>query len=74
MPRADKESHRISDEHKNKNIKIWCEDCNKVISDTTRHFQSEIHLRNWQNTQSAFSNFSLGNGVEIFVKKTHTLN
>ena len=69
MPPADKESHLNSDEHKNKNIKIWFEDCNKDISGTTRHLQSEIHPRNRQNTQSAFSNFSLGNGVNIIVKE-----
>ena len=66
---SDKISHLNSNEHKNKNIKIWCEDCSKYISDTTRHFQSEIHSRNWQNTQSAFNNFCLGNGVEIILKE-----
>ena len=45
--------HLNSDDHKNHRNKEWCEDCNKYISDTTRHFQSEIHLRNKQN------NFSL---------------
>ena len=59
-----KSSHLSSGEHKKS--KIWCEDCSKYISDKTRHFQSEIHLRNeqnnqpnQQNTQSAFGNFSL---------------
>ena len=36
-------------DHKNHHNKVWCEDYNKYISDTTRHFQSEIHLRNRQN-------------------------
>ena len=72
MPRADKESHLNSNEHKNNRTeqrRVWCEDCSKYISDTTRHFQSESHLRNQQNTQSAFSNVRLGNGVEIIVKE-----
>ena len=46
-------SHLSSDEHKNKNNKVCCEFCGKYISDKTRHFQSEIHLRIIQN------NFSL---------------
>ena len=61
-----KSCHLRSDEHKNKKFKTWCADCSKYISDTTRHFQSEIHprnkqtnQRNQQNTQSAFGNFSL---------------
>ena len=48
MPISDKRSHLNSDEHKNRINKIWCEDCSKYISDTTRHFQSEIHLQNRQ--------------------------
>ena len=23
---------------------MWCEDCDKYISDETRHFQTEIHI------------------------------
>ena len=44
MPISDKISHLSSDEHKNKTEqrRVWCEDCSKYISDTTRHFQSEI--------------------------------
>ena len=50
MPISDKDSHLNSDEHKNKTEqrRVWCEDCSKYISDTTRHFQSEIHLQNRQ--------------------------
>ena len=48
MSISDKSSHSNSDEHKNRINKIWCEDCSKYISDTTRHFQSEIHLQNRQ--------------------------
>ena len=56
--------------------KVWCEDCSKYISVTTRHFQNEIHLQNnqrsQQNTQSAFgiqstfgniTNFGKGVGI-----------
>ena len=68
MPRADKESHLNSNEHKNRTEqrRVWCEECSKYISDTTRHFQSESHLRN---RQSTFNNFSLGNGVNVIVKE-----
>ena len=57
---SDKDSHLNSDEQKkNKNIKIWCEYYSKYISDTTRHFQTDIHLRNKQNNllnqQNTFS-------------------
>ena len=41
----------MSDDHKNHHDKVWCEDCNKYISDTTRHFQSGILLRNKQTNQ-----------------------
>ena len=34
-----KSSHLGSDEHKNKNRKLWCEDCGKYIADKRRHFQ-----------------------------------
>ena len=44
MPRADKESHLNSNEHKNKTEQRSV--CSKDISDTTRQFQSEIHLQN----------------------------
>ena len=44
----DKSSHLNSDEHKNKNKKVWCEECGNYITDKTRHFQSEIHLQNRQ--------------------------
>ena len=56
MHQSDKISHLNSNEYKNKSNKDWCEDCSKYISDTTRHFQSEIHLRNRQNTQNASGN------------------
>ena len=36
---------------KTKKNNVCCEDCSEHISDTTRHFQSEIHLRNKQNKQ-----------------------
>ena len=67
MPFSDKISHLSSDEHKNKTEqrRVWCEDCNRYISDTTRHFQSEIHLQNRQ--RENMQNF--GNGVEIIMKE-----
>ena len=66
MPISDKSSHLNSDEHKKRINKIWCEDCSKYISDTTRHFQSEIHLQNRQNRQREnMQNF--GNGVNIIM-------
>ena len=55
MALSDKSTDLNSDDHENHHNKVWCEDCNKYISDTTRHFQSEIHLRNKQNTQSTRS-------------------
>ena len=65
---SDKSSHLNSDEHKNKNKKVWCEECGKYISDTTRHFQSEIHLQNRQNRQREnMQNF--GNGVNIIMNE-----
>ena len=52
--------HLNSDNHKNHHDKVWCEDCNKYISDQLRHFQSEIHLRNKQiNQLNQQNNFSL---------------
>ena len=67
MPLSDKISHLSSDEHKNKTEqrRVWCEDCSKFISDTTRHFQSEIHLQNRQ--RENMQNF--GNGVEIIMNE-----
>ena len=67
MPISDKISHLSSDEHKNKTEqrRVWCEDCSKYISDTTRHFQSEIHLQNRQ--RENMQNF--GNGVEIIMNE-----
>ena len=67
MPISDKSSHLNSNEHKNKTEqrRVWCEDCNRYISDTTRHFQSEIHLQNRQ--RENMQNF--GNGVNIFVNE-----
>ena len=70
-----KSSHLNSDEHKNKTEqrRVWCEDCNRYISDKTRHFQSEIHLQNRQNRQqnNMQSTFGIqntfGNGVEIIM-------
>ena len=79
MPISDKSSHLNSDEHKNRINKIWCEDCSKYISDTTRHFQSEIHLQNrqqngMQSQQSCITDFGTallpsGNGVNIIVNE-----
>ena len=45
-----KSSHLNQMKHKNKTEqrRVWCEDCNRYISDKTRHFQSEIHLQNRQ--------------------------
>ena len=70
MPISDKISHLSSDEHKNKieQRRVWCEDCSKYISDTTRHFQSEIHLQNRQNRQRENMQNS-GNGVEIIMNQ-----
>ena len=74
---SDKSSHLSSNEHKNCNNKIWCEDCSKNITDKTRHFQSEIHLRTQQNNelnqQNTFSlDTHIGNGVErIMIEKTY---
>ena len=67
MPISDKISHLSSDEHKNKTEqrRVWCEDCSKYISETTRHFQSEIHLQNRQ--RENMQNF--GNGVEIIMNE-----
>ena len=67
MPLSGKSSHLNSDEHKNKTEqrRVWCEDCNKYISDKTRHFQSEIHLQNRQ--RENMQNF--GNGVEIIMNE-----
>ena len=67
MPLSEKSSHLNSDEHKNKTEqrRVWCEDCSKYISDTTRHFQSEIHLQNRQ--RENMQNF--GNGVEIIMNE-----
>ena len=60
MHRLDKFIYLNSNEQKYKNNKIGCEECSKYISDTTRHFRSEIHLRNKQNTQpNQQNNFSL---------------
>ena len=79
MPISDKSSHLNSDEHKNRINKIWCEDCSKYISDTTRHFQSEIHLQNRQQNsiqsqRSCITDFGTallpsGNGVNIIVNE-----
>ena len=79
MPISDKSSHLNSDEHKNRINKMWCEDCSKYISDTTRHFQSEIHLQNRQQNsiqsqRSCITDFGTallpsGNGVTIIVNE-----
>ena len=34
MPRADKESRLNSNGHKSKNNKIWCEGCDREVSDS----------------------------------------
>ena len=74
MPISDKDSHLNSDEHKNKNKKVWCEECGKNITDKTRHFQSEIHLQNRQQNGTALlpSSTALlpsGNGVNIIMSE-----
>ena len=71
MPLSDKSSHLNSDEHKNKTEqrRVWCEDCNRYISDKTRHFQSEIHLQNRQNRQQNNIQNTFGNGVEIILNE-----
>ena len=71
---SDKSSHLNSDEHKNKNKKVWCEECGKYITDKTRHFQSEIHLQNRQQNGTALlpSSTALlpsGNGVNIIMSE-----
>ena len=72
MSLSDKNSHLNSDEHKNKNKKVWCEECGKYITDKTRHFQSEIHLQNrqqngMQSQRSCITDF--GNGVNIIMNE-----
>ena len=74
MPISDKESHLNSNEHKNKTEqrRVWCEDCSKYISDTTRHFQKEIHLQNrqqngMQSQRSCITDF--GTGVNIIMSE-----
>ena len=76
MPLSEKSSHLNSDEHENKTEqrRVWCEDCNRYISDKTRHFQSEIHLQSRQNRQQNNIQNTFGNGVEILIMKIHTLN
>ena len=77
MPISDQISHLSSDEHENKTEqrRVWCEDCNRYISDKTRHFQSEIHLQNRQIRQREnMQNFGTallpsGNGVEIIMNE-----
>ena len=77
MPLSGKSNHLNSDEHKNKTEqrRVWGEDCNKLISDKTRQFQSEIHLQNRQNRQqnNMQSTFGIqntfGNGVEIIMNE-----
>ena len=64
---SDKSSHRNSDDHKNHHNKVWCEDCNKYLSDTTRRFQSEIHLINRQNNSNLVTQFD--NNVELIVNE-----
>ena len=69
MPLSGKSSHLNSDEHENKTEqrRVWCEDCNRYISDKTRHFQSEIHLQNRQNRQQNNIQNFFGNGIEIIM-------
>ena len=77
MPLSGKSRHLNSDEHKNKTEqrRVWCEDCNRYISDKTRPFQSEIHLQNRQNRQqnNMQSTFGIqntfGNGIEIIMNE-----
>ena len=77
MPISDQISHLSSDEHENETEqrRVWCEDCNRYISDKTRHFQSEIHLQNRQIRQREnMQNFGTallpsGNGVEIIMNE-----
>ena len=45
MKLSDIQSQLGSDEQKNNNNKKWCEDCNKDITERTRHFQSEKHIQ-----------------------------
>ena len=73
MPLSGKSSHLNSDEHKNKTEqrqrRLWCEDCNRYISDKTRHFQSEILLQNCQNRQQNNIQNTFGNGIEIIMNE-----
>ena len=81
MPLSDKSNHLSSDQHKNKTkqqleaTQVWCGDCDKDISDKTRHFQSEIHrLRSIsQDTQNApafaFGNTLASHGVEVIANE-----
>ena len=72
MPRSKKDSHLNSDEQNNQHIKISCEDCNKYISDKTRHFQSAVHLQNRQQinfNQSTREAPSVSSSVQSGVEK-----
>ena len=62
LPLSDKSSHLNSDNHKQrlKEQHVWCEDCDKNISDKARHFQSEIHIQNRQQ-----NNFNLDTGDNL---------
>ena len=68
---SEKSSHLNSDEHKNKTEqrRVWSEDCNRYISDRTRHFQSEIHLQNRQNRQQNKVQNTFCNGIEIIMNE-----
>ena len=45
MPLSDKETHLSSDEHRSRNIRNWCEGCNKYMTDTITHYRSMAHIQ-----------------------------
>ena len=53
--KSSKSDHISSINHQEKlnhyTQRVWCEDCGKLISDKTRHFQPEKHLLKSQNRQ-----------------------
>ena len=38
--------HNVSGYEQTRQQHVWCEDCDKLISDETRHFQSGIEIHN----------------------------
>ena len=64
-----KDSHLNSNEHENKKNKVWCEDCDKNISDKTRHFQREKQILKSKNRQWETQFGTSGTEVEIIMNE-----